>query len=288
MTVQATGARRLTLTRPELARDAFGAIETAGREALDELRRLLGVLRHDVRRGDAHPAAVAAPRPLADPPHERVRPARRAPDRGRGARAARRGRPHRLPRDRRRAHRRSRASAAPATPRCSLRYTPDAVVIEVRDDGPSASERELIGIRERVHLHGGQLSAGPRRSGGHRRPGHAAAGRRAGGGAGMRDDAGAPRRRGAAQTPHALAADVVRRRRHRGGARRRRGGRRGDRLRGPQRPARRQRARRPRLRTADRAAPPGAARRAADHVRLRLPDEPDADARRARCSCRSS
>ena len=47
MTVQATGARRLTLTRPALARDAFGAIETAGREALDELRRLLGVLRRE-------------------------------------------------------------------------------------------------------------------------------------------------------------------------------------------------------------------------------------------------
>ena len=45
MTVQATGARRLALTRPELARAAFGAIESAGREALDELRRLLGVLR---------------------------------------------------------------------------------------------------------------------------------------------------------------------------------------------------------------------------------------------------
>jgi signal transduction histidine kinase len=40
MTVQATGARRLTLTRPELARLAFGAIETTGREALDELRRV--------------------------------------------------------------------------------------------------------------------------------------------------------------------------------------------------------------------------------------------------------
>ena len=47
MTVQATGARRLTLTRPALARDAFGAIEAAGREALDELRRLLGVLRRE-------------------------------------------------------------------------------------------------------------------------------------------------------------------------------------------------------------------------------------------------
>jgi signal transduction histidine kinase len=40
MTVQATAARRLTLTRPELARVAFGAIETTGREALDGLRRV--------------------------------------------------------------------------------------------------------------------------------------------------------------------------------------------------------------------------------------------------------
>ena len=47
MTVQATGARRLALTRPELARAAFAAIETSGREALDELRRLLGVLRRE-------------------------------------------------------------------------------------------------------------------------------------------------------------------------------------------------------------------------------------------------
>src|SRR3954471_5879161 len=47
MTVQASGAQRLTLTRPERARDAFLAIELAGREALDELRRLLGVLRRE-------------------------------------------------------------------------------------------------------------------------------------------------------------------------------------------------------------------------------------------------
>ena len=67
MTVQATGARRLALTRPELAREAFGAIETAGREALDELRRLLGVLRRDGRRVDAGAAALAAPRPRSLP-----------------------------------------------------------------------------------------------------------------------------------------------------------------------------------------------------------------------------
>jgi len=47
MTVQATAARRLTLTRPELAREAFAAIETAGREALDDRRRIACEL-HDL------------------------------------------------------------------------------------------------------------------------------------------------------------------------------------------------------------------------------------------------
>jgi len=41
MTVQATGAARLALTRPDHAATAFEAIEAAGREALGELRRLL-------------------------------------------------------------------------------------------------------------------------------------------------------------------------------------------------------------------------------------------------------
>jgi signal transduction histidine kinase len=40
MTVQAAAARRTALTRPELARAAYAAIEAAGREALRELRRL--------------------------------------------------------------------------------------------------------------------------------------------------------------------------------------------------------------------------------------------------------
>jgi signal transduction histidine kinase len=49
MTVQAAGARRLVLTRPGSARAAFTAIETAGLEALDELRRLQAAAcgRHD-------------------------------------------------------------------------------------------------------------------------------------------------------------------------------------------------------------------------------------------------
>ena len=62
MTVQATGARRLALTRPGArARRRSRAIESAGREALDELRRLLGVLRREDAELDARAAAVAAP-----------------------------------------------------------------------------------------------------------------------------------------------------------------------------------------------------------------------------------
>jgi signal transduction histidine kinase len=44
ITAQATGAQRVFDTEPELARDALRSIETTGRGALTEMRRLLGVL----------------------------------------------------------------------------------------------------------------------------------------------------------------------------------------------------------------------------------------------------
>ena len=47
MVVQASGARRLAERDPARAGDAFRAVETSGREALTEIRRLLGVLRRD-------------------------------------------------------------------------------------------------------------------------------------------------------------------------------------------------------------------------------------------------
>ena len=47
MVVQAAGARRLAAKDPARARDAFGTAEQTGREALTDIRRLLGVLRRD-------------------------------------------------------------------------------------------------------------------------------------------------------------------------------------------------------------------------------------------------
>ncbi len=60
--LQASRARLELTERPDEARDAIMAIESTGREALGEMRRLLGVLR------SVSPSAAACDAPLADPP----------------------------------------------------------------------------------------------------------------------------------------------------------------------------------------------------------------------------
>ena len=55
MTVQAGVARLVVTDDPERAQDALGAVEEAGRRALDELRHLLGVLRPETATGELGP-----------------------------------------------------------------------------------------------------------------------------------------------------------------------------------------------------------------------------------------
>jgi signal transduction histidine kinase len=60
-----------------------------------------------------------------------------------------------------------------ASARVVVRYEPDALELEVADDGPGPPDdpgapggHGLIGMRERVQLFGGELEAGPRPGGG--------------------------------------------------------------------------------------------------------------------------
>ena len=55
MTVQAGAARLVVADDPERAQEALGAVEEAGRRALDELRHLLGVLRPETASGELGP-----------------------------------------------------------------------------------------------------------------------------------------------------------------------------------------------------------------------------------------
>ena len=67
MVVQAGAARRLVEADPGQARQALTSIESTGRQALAEMRRLVGVMRHDGDGRQAEDAGALAPQPsLAD------------------------------------------------------------------------------------------------------------------------------------------------------------------------------------------------------------------------------
>ena len=108
MVVQAGGARRLLGSEPDRARESILTVEQVGRDALAEMRRLLGLLRRD-----DDPRALSPQPGLERAARARTRPRRhgtrvRAPRRGRADRADAWDRSRRLPRDRDRARDRRR------------------------------------------------------------------------------------------------------------------------------------------------------------------------------------
>jgi signal transduction histidine kinase len=166
MTVQATAAGRLATRRPEAAREAFGAVEERGRDALGELRRLLGVLRHEDEE------IALAPQPSL---RHLDALARRAGAAGLPVEVTVEGEVTELPagidvtgyrvvQEALNAALRGHA-AGRATVR--VRYAATSVEVEVDDDGRLVGEGPPLGLRERVALYGGELSAAPRRDGGH-------------------------------------------------------------------------------------------------------------------------
>ena len=169
MTVQA-GAARLQLDHePGRARAPLLAVEEAGREALAELRSLLGMLRRDD--GDL----MLTPQPGLADLEDLVAQARLA---GLPVELSVQGTPAPLPpgvdlaayRILQEGLTNTRKHAGPARASVAVRYQPDALELEIIDDGRTVPNggagHGLVGMRERTALYGGQLEAGARPQGG--------------------------------------------------------------------------------------------------------------------------
>lgn len=174
--VQAAAGQEIVHADPAKAAEVFRRIEAVGRESLTELRRMLGVLREtgggpaslspqpgvdDIEAAVAESSATGVPTELVVEGHRRVV----AP----GVELA----AFRIVQEALTNVRKHAGSAASATVR--LTYEPNALVVEVVDDGRGAATslsgtgtgNGLIGMRERVEIYGGELTAGPRPGGGY-------------------------------------------------------------------------------------------------------------------------
>lgn len=174
MTVQA-GVARVALDAEDegRAREALGAVETAGRQALDELRRVLGILQPT----DPDPDSFA-PQPGIDAIEALVAQHREA---GLPVRLDLEGEPRPIPAGVALAVYRivqesltnvRKHAGAPETV-VTLRYGPDRLDVEVRDHGPGARSNRrpghgIAGMRERAALYGGQVEVGEVAGGGFR------------------------------------------------------------------------------------------------------------------------
>jgi signal transduction histidine kinase len=170
MTVQAAAAGDVFETQPGRAREALDSIESSGREALTELRRLLGAVRPDDVPSDL------SPQPGLDRLNALVEQVRAA---GLNVQLRLEGDSRELPigvdlsayrivqEALTNVLRHAKASYAVVT----VRYRADSLELEIVDDGrgpsPDRSEgRGLIGMRERAVLVGGELQVGRAPDGG--------------------------------------------------------------------------------------------------------------------------
>ena len=175
--VQAASGRLVVDSDPERARQALVAIEQTSRSALDEMRRLLGVLRHD--NGDGAGAArepapclgeldrlVAETVAAGIPVSVRIEGDRRPLTPGADLTA------YRIVQE---GLTNVRKHAPGARADVVVRYDGDGVTVEVADDGggatgprPVGTGHGLLGMQERVAVYGGTLEAGPTPDGGFR------------------------------------------------------------------------------------------------------------------------
>jgi signal transduction histidine kinase len=171
MVLQARGGRRIFQSDPADARQAFAIIERTGHQALEEMRRLLGMLRQSDEK------LPLAPQPSLGDLGSLVEQVRAA---GLPVQLAVEGEARELPagvdlsayRIVQEALTNALLHAGPASARVLVRYRRDDLELEITDDGPgtgdgSAPGYGLIGMRERVSVYGGELNAGRRPEGGY-------------------------------------------------------------------------------------------------------------------------
>jgi len=172
MTVQASAVRRLLRPEQQREREALLIVEQTGREALAEMRRMVGVL----RRPEEAPAL--APQPSLEHLGKLVEQAREA---GLPVDLRVEGEPLPIPagvdltayrlvqEGLTNALKHARAERAQVL----VRYADGDIEVTVSDDGRGAGSGDggghgLVGMRERVAVYGGELEAGPRPEGGYR------------------------------------------------------------------------------------------------------------------------
>jgi len=172
MTVQASGVRRLLRPDQQREREALLVVERTGREALAEMRRMVGVL----RRPEEAPAL--APQPTLDHLSRLVEQAREA---GLPVDLRIEGEAIQLPagvdltayrlvqEGLTNVVKHARATRAEVL----VNYGDNHLEVTVRDDGSGVGNGDggghgLVGMRERVSVYGGELDAGPQPGGGYR------------------------------------------------------------------------------------------------------------------------
>jgi signal transduction histidine kinase len=170
MVVQAEAGESLLARDPERARQAFVSITSSGRQALAELRRMLGLLRSaegeralDPQPGLAQLQALVEEMRGVGLPVEltiegQTRPLAAALDLS----------AYRIVQE---ALTNTLKHAGPARARVTVRYRTDDVELEVLDDGRRSTNGSkgghgIAGMRERVRLYGGTLETGRRDDGG--------------------------------------------------------------------------------------------------------------------------
>jgi signal transduction histidine kinase len=167
MGIQAGAARRTLKQQPEKASESLSLIEESSRQAVGELQRLLGFLRQQNQRDELSPqpglgqleALIEHMREAGLPVQIKIEGEQKPLPPGVDLSA------YRIIQE---ALTNTLKHAGPASALVTIRYSGHAIELEVVDNGHSTVQtgsnenrcRGLIGMRERVSLHGGEFSAG--------------------------------------------------------------------------------------------------------------------------------